>query len=243
MKRKYNLRLLVNTNSIVKEKMVLITGFQGFGTVGYLTTRYLVSKLAMSLIGYIEPPYIPDFTSVEEYGLSMPHEVFFKDLNNLGITVLLNRINPDRRYLTSFVKAFTKLLKSLKIECVYLVGGLDIRFREGNEEFRWLKTKASNVTLDKPYFIKGAYIVGPIASLLIELEKNNIPAIAIFPYTEPESVDHRATAIAIKALNSLLDISVDVEELIKYAEKIEELERSVQEMLLGLEKKESVMHT
>ncbi|MEM0027267.1 MAG: PAC2 family protein [Ignisphaera sp.] len=243
MRRRYKLNVLVDVNTIIRDRMALVTGFQGFGAVGYLTTRYLVSKLEMTLIGYIEPPYTPDFTSVEEYGLSMPHEIFFKDLGNLGIVVLLNRVNPDRRHLTSFVSAFETLIEKLKINEVYLVGGLDIRFREGDEEIRWLKTKACNTKLDKPYFVKGAYIVGPVAALLLMLENRNVPAIAIFPYTEPESVDHRAAAVAVKALNSLLGLSVDVQELIKYAEKIEELEKNVQEMLSGMEKRESVMHT
>ncbi|MEL9940321.1 MAG: PAC2 family protein [Ignisphaera sp.] len=243
MRRGYELNILVDATTIIKGRMALVTGFQGFGAVGYLTTRYLVSKLGMSLIGYIEPPYTPDFTSVEEYGLSMPHEIFFKDAGNLGVVVLLNRVNPDRRHLTSFVNAFKTLIEKLRISETYLIGGLDIRFREGDEEFRWLKTKASNVVLDKPYFVKGAYIVGPIASLLLMLENRNIPAIAIFPYTEPESVDHRAAAVAVRVLNSLLGLSVDVQELIKYAEKIEELEKSVQEILSGMEKRESVMHT
>uniref|UniRef100_A0A7C5UW43 Uncharacterized protein n=1 Tax=Ignisphaera aggregans TaxID=334771 RepID=A0A7C5UW43_9CREN len=67
----------------------------------------------------------------------------------------------------------------------------------------------------------------------------------IFPYTEPESVDHRAAASAIKILSSILNISIDITELVSYAEKIEEMEKIIQGMYAQqqIEKKESVMHT
>jgi len=243
-KHRYVLKLLGRDAVVGDSKTVLVTGFQGFGGVGYLTARYMVSKLGMKLIGYIEPPNIPDFTSVEDYGLSMPHEIFFRNVKGINVIVLLNRVNPDRKYLSSFVQSVINLIKDLNIQEVYLVGGLDMRFREGNEEFRWVKTRAmSDIKIFNPYFVKGAYVVGPLAALLLEFEHRNIPAIAVFPYTEPESIDHRAAAVAVKVLSEILGLEVDISELIKYAEKVEELEKSIQEALLNTERKESVMHT
>jgi len=245
-RREYKLRII---DSNVKEltnrsqKNVFITGFQGFGGVGYLTTRYIVTKLNMRLIGCIEPLEIPDFTSVEDYGFSYPHEIFLTTLNNTNIFVLLNRVNPERKRLSNFVETVIEAIKELHINEVYLVGGLDARFREGNEEFRWLKTSSASVSIEAPYFIKGAYIVGPLAALLLSLERSGIPAVAVFPYTEPESIDPKAAAIAIKVLSSLLKIEIDVGELMNYAEKIEEIEKNIQEVLASTERKESIMHT
>jgi len=243
-KRKYKLKLL-NKDAVAKNsRSVFITGFQGFGSVGYITTRYIIAKLNMKLLGHILPPTIPDFTSVEDYGFSMPHEIFYGNVNGTNILVLLNRVNPDKKYLPSFVRSILDLINNLNIREVYLIGGLDMRFREGNEEFRWVKTSAAgSLEVSGLYFIKGAYIVGPLAALLLELEHKNIPAIAIFPYTEPESIDHRAAAIAVKILSNILNLSIDVDELMRYAEKVEELEKNIQEALLGMERKESLMHT
>lgn len=224
---------------------ILVTGFHGYGAVGYLATRYMVSKLGMELIGFIETPLVVDFTSVEDYGFSKPHEIFTKFFNGTGVLVLLNRVNPDRRFMSSYLRAFMDIVERFSVSEVLLIGGLDTRFREGEEEFRWLKTRASKRDLDAPYFMKGAYIVGPLASLILTLEEYGIPAIAIFPYTEPESIDHRAAAVAIKAISSMLSISIDVTELVNYAEKIEEVEKLIQSMQSQqlAERKESVMHT
>jgi uncharacterized protein len=226
-------------------KPVLVTGFHGYGAVGYLATRYMVSKLGMELIGFIETPFVVDFTSVEEYGFSKPHEIFVKQLNDIGVIVVLNRVNPERRFISSYVKAFIDIVMNFNVDEVFLIGGLDMRFRESAEEFRWLKTKSSRRELNAPYFIRGAYIVGPLASLILALNEYNIPATAIFPYTEPESIDHRAAATAIKILSSILNISIDITELVSYAEKIEEMEKIIQGMYAQqqIEKKESVMHT
>jgi len=243
-RRGYRLKLFSKHATVENSKTVLITGFQGFGGVGYLTIRYIVSKLNMKVVGHIEPPDIPDFTSVEEYGLSMPHEIFSRNIKGVNLIALLNRVNPERKYLTSFVNSVLNLIKDLQIQEVYLIGGLDIRFREGNEEFRWVKTSSMNgINISSPYFVKGTYIVGPLAALLLEFEHRSIPAIAIFPYTEPESIDHKAAAVAVKILSEILGLEVDISELIKYAEKVEELEKSIQEALLNIERKESVMHT
>ncbi|MCS7111021.1 MAG: PAC2 family protein [Ignisphaera sp.] len=224
---------------------ILVTGFHGYGAVGYLATRYIVSKLNMELIGFIEAPLVVDFTSIEDYGLSKPHEIFIKQLNDVEIVALLNRINPDRKFMASYIKAFIDMVRLFNVKEIFLIGGLDVRFREDKEEFRWLKTKSSKRSLDAPYFMKGAYIVGPLASMLLALEEHGVSATAIFPYTEPESIDHRAAASAIKVLSSILGIDIDVSELVNYAEKIEEMEKLIQSMQLqqSVERKESMMHT
>ena len=224
---------------------VLITGFHGYGAVGYLATRYMVSKLSMELIGFIETPLVADFTSIEDYGFSKPHEIFTKSFNDTGMLILLNRVNPDRRFMSSYIRALIDIVEKFSVSEVLLIGGLDTRFRESEEEFRWLKTRASKRSLDAPYFMKGAYIVGPLASLILTLEEHGIPAIAIFPYTEPESIDHRAAAVAIKVISSMLNVSIDVTELVYYAEKVEEVEKLIQSMQSQqpIERKESVMHT
>lgn len=243
MKKGYTLKMFEEFKNIGDEVYV-ITGFHGFGAVGFLATKYIVAKLQMKLVGYIDTYRIPDFTSVEDYGFSMPHEIFYKDLNNhKKLFVLLNRVNPERKYLTSFINEFTTFINKINASEVILFGGLDIRFRENNEEYRWIKTSACKRVLNAPYFIKGAYIVGPLASVLLSLQQNSTPAIVILPYTQPETADHRAAAIAIKVLSSIIGVEIDVSELVSYAEKIEEIEKTIQSFYeQQVKKQESVMH-
>jgi len=219
---------------------MLITGFPGFGAVGYITTKYLVEKLRMRRIGYIATPLLPDFTSLEDYGLSLPHEVFIDEYERL--VILLNRMNPQKSYINSYVTAVLKLIRELNICEVLLVGGLDVRFKEGDEEYRWLKNSYSHRYLDAPQFIRGPLIVGPLASLLIALELKRIPALAIFPYTEPEIVNHKAAAVALKVIKQLIGIEIDLSELLRYAEYIERMEEALKQMSTQEGHRESMMY-
>ncbi len=237
MRKKYKLELLKRIGST--QKLKLVTGFAGFGAVGLITTMYIVEKLRMERIGYIFPPHIPEFTSYEDYGLSLPHEIFYLCNNNL--LVLLNRVNPYSPYIDSYVDTVIELINKLGVDEVILVGGLDSRFREGEEEYRWLRTAHSKRELKAPLFVKGSYIVGPLAALLIAFEINHIPAIAIFPYTEPEKVDHKAAAIAVKVISEILNISIPVEDLIMRAKEIEMMEQKIAQ-ILSRERRGSVMH-
>lgn len=243
MKKHYMLKIIKELNN-KKNEVYLVSGFHGYGDVGFLATKYLVTKLNMDLIGYIDTSTVPDITSVEDYGFSLPHEIFYKDVDDKrSLIVLLNRLNPERKYMRSFVNEVLTLIKNLGVTEVILIGGLDIRLKEGNEEFKWLKTPVSMKTLNAPYFTKGYYIIGPLASLLITFHQNNIPALVILPYTQPETIDHRATAVAINVLTSIIGIEIDIGELLNYAAKAEELEKIIQDLYEQQLKRESVMHT
>ncbi len=236
--RRYKLVL----NSDIPKKQgtrILITGFPGFGAVGYITIKYMVEKLRMKRIGYIFTPLLPDFTSFEEYGLSLPHEVFTD--HDAKVVVLLNRINPQKSYINSYVSSVLKLIKELAIDEVLLIGGLDTRFREGSEEYRWLRNSYSNRELEAPLFMRGPLIVGPLASLLIALELKKIPTIAIFPYTEPDAVNHKAAAIALKVIRKIANVEIDLSELLSYAEYVEQVEEALKQ-LATQERKESMMY-
>ncbi len=219
---------------------VLITGFPGFGAVGFLTTRFLVDKLKMKRIGFIKTPIIPDITSLEDYGLTLPHELFIDSSGR--ILALLNRVNPIKSKMNSFVKAFMDIVKTLDVDEIVLVGGLDSRFKEGSEEYRWLATSSCSRKLDAPLFVKGPFIVGPLASILIACELEGVPAIAIFPYAEPESLDHRAAAVAIKVISRIIGIEIDVSELLAYAEIVEKMEESLKQAYSVSSERESKLY-
>ncbi len=210
------------------DKRYLVTGFPGFGAVGFIAIKFIVEKLRMRRIGFIDTPRIPDVTSLEDYGLSLPHEIFINERGTL--VALLNRVNPERSKINSFAKSFLDLVSTLKVDEVILVGGVDSRFREGSEEYRWLATRVSDRRLKAPMFMKGPFIIGPLASLLLLCELRNIPAIAVFPYTEPDSFDHRAAAVAVKVVGEIVGVEVDVSELLQHAEMLERLEESLRQM-------------
>lgn len=226
-------------DSIYLEKLklrndwIFITGFPGFGYVGTIATRYLVTQLRAEKIGNIITKYMPDFIAVEDYGILTPYELFMSYDNKL--LILVNNATPVNIERVVFAKTIVKWAKSLGVKEFILAGGLNSRFKEGNERLRWVKTSVSSRELPEPKFHKGLYVVGPLAILFLTLEVEKVPAVMILPYTEPDRFDPKAAAVFIEKVNELLGLNIDVQGLIEYSKAVEEAEVLLSETLKNVE--------
>ncbi|MCY0850814.1 proteasome assembly chaperone family protein [Sulfuracidifex metallicus] len=199
---------------------VFITGFRTIGEVGYLATRHLVLKLGMRRIGFVTTPRYKDVAFLDEYGVATPFELFFDDKNK--IIVQLNHFLPSQREWADFVKTTIKWMKEIGVKDSIAIGGLDKRYRTGQESFRWLKTTTSKVELDSPMIEKQLLMVGPLALYTAYSEIEDFPATILLPYAERDITDPAAAAVAIETINQIYSINVDVNELYEEARKIEE---------------------
>ncbi len=198
----------------------VITGFPGFGYTGYLTTRYIVQELRMKRIGVIVTQELPDYTSLEDYGIVFPHEIFVDDNN--GLVVIVNHSLPVRRYRDHYVKVLLKWIKENNTRELVLIGGLNAKLREGAERYRWIKGSLSRRTLSAPQMKKGLYVVGPLAHMILYSELLRIPYIVLLPYAEPLRPDPRAAAIAVEVINGLYELNIDTSKLYEEAQRIEQ---------------------
>ncbi len=208
---------------------VVITGFPGFGYVGVIATKYLVTQLGADKIGNIVTKYMPDFIALDDYGILTPYEVFMS--YEYGLIILVNNAMPISAERVSFAKAIIKWAKSLGVREFVLVGGLNSKFREENERLRWLKTSVSSRELIEPKFHKGLYVVGPLAILFLALEVEKVPAIMVLPYADPDRFDAKAAAVFIEKVNNLLNLNISIQGLIEYSKVVEEAEALLSETL------------
>jgi len=203
---------------------VFITGFPGFGATGYIATRYIISKLKLNRVGVILTKYMPEYTlRDEDLDVVFPYEIYTD--KERRIIVLVNHTLPNEKLRTEFTETIAEWVKNRNIKLSILIGGLDIRLKEGTETFRWLKTSKCNIELNEPKMNKGLYIIGPLALLIMMMELNRVPALVILPYAEPLRPDPRAAAVAVKKISELIGIKIDTAELMNYAKIIEETER------------------
>ncbi len=207
-----------------------IAGFRGFGLVGYITTLHLVETLDCSKIGHIVTKYMPDMIMYTPKGISSPYELYScKVRDKLYFIVLVAQGIPDYRELTYFSEALVKFMKNISVAEAILVGGLDSRYKQGIETYRWLPNKWCNRKLDAPIIEEGLYIVGPLAVLTLFTELYGIPSLVVLPYTESSRPDPRAAAVAVEVINRIYDISVPVERLYREAERIEKMIKAIEE--------------
>lgn len=209
-----------------------ITGFPGFGLVGYLASKHLAYALNLKRAGFIETLYVPESTFyINNVGVVYPFELYYGLVNNVKMLVLVNHTVPEARERTKFAKAIAQWLKELEVSEAFLLGGLDPSIRESSGEvYRWIPFGGTRRKMNAP-ILEERYVVGPLALLMMYLDIFEVPGITILSYAEPYRPDPRASATAITALSDALDVSVDVSQLSREAEIIEEVERNIQKSL------------
>jgi uncharacterized protein len=122
-----------------------------------------------------------------------------------------------------FTKTIVEWVVDEKFEQAIVVGGLDKRL-EDEHKLKAIYTKAflrKLSTVDIQILDEGLYVTGPLAYMLMFFELNDFPAISLLPYAERSRPDPIAASVAIEAINKLLNVDINVQELLDEAEKIE----------------------
>jgi len=208
-----------------------IAGYKGFGAVGIITVLHVIESLEMERIGIITAKYHPEYVFRDNRGLSYPFEIYADRKNK--IIALATREIPDDRIRAEFVWELTKFLKQNSIEKLYMIGGLDSRYKKKpDDQLRWIANKHYEGPFPKdPQFEKGLLIVGPLALQMMFSEIIGIPALTLLPFSKADTPDPAAAAVAIERLNQLLDLNIPTEELLREAARIQEELSKLEEMI------------
>lgn len=199
----------------------LITGFQGFGGVGYITARYIVSKVKASRIGYILTKNMPDVVFSDDGKLGLPYEIYYFERGRKSFLVLVNHVVPIKDRVT-LCRGVVEWSKSVGVKELALIGGLDINARVGSGKYRVLKNSHYKGDVEGEVLESNLYIIGPLALLALYSEVYKVPALIILPYTEPARISPGSAAVAVEVLNNIYKLSVDPEELYLDAKALEE---------------------
>jgi len=211
-------------NRDVANADLYVTGFKGFGAVGYITTLHLADKLGCRRAGYVWTKYMPEEATLDKDGvLTAAFTLYSCRVGNKSIVIQVNHDIPLPQERTRFSNAIIEFLRHVNVAEAVLVGGFDSRFRRGDEELRWVRTSTYRRELGAPLMDQGLYVVGPLALLLLAAEVREFPAAAILPYAEAARPDPRAAAVAVRTIGSLYGVEVGVEDLLEEARKIEEM--------------------
>jgi uncharacterized protein len=199
---------------------ILITGFHGIGTTGFISTKFLVNELEAKRIGTILSDHQPPFITTKDGKISLPFELF--QYNNT--VMLVPQFQPYRHEHRAFAEKIVDWVIQSKFKKVILIGGLDSRLKKDESDvLRVIATSAylNENQIDQPILEDGLFVTGPLALILTFFEVNNFPAIALLPYAESSRADPLAASKAVNLINKITNLNVDVEKLIQDAELIE----------------------
>ncbi|MEM0271299.1 MAG: PAC2 family protein [Thermoprotei archaeon] len=198
-----------------------VTGFHGIGLVGYVTVRYLVTKLGAIKIGFILTESMPPIITMENGEIKPPLELYM--YRNV---VFMYAESPPTAKLHRFSRGISEWVVKSGFEKALLIGGLDSSYSTStnpDDNLRIIKTPQYNgLKREVAALEDGLFVVGPLALLMLNFHIADFPALAVLPYASRDKVDLRASATAIQFVNQELGLDVNVDELILNAKRIED---------------------
>lgn len=201
------------------EGCTLLNGWHGIGECGFISMSHLVEKLDAERIGYIITDNIPQFITIKNNKITFPFEIYRRN----DIVIILPIFEPIKSEHLAFTKTVVQWSIDEKFKQAILIGGLDKRLQD-DAELKAIYTKAfreKRTDVNIPFLDEGLYVTGPLAYMLMFYELNDFEAIALLPYAERSRPDPVAASIAVKEINKILNIEINVQELLDEAEKIE----------------------
>ncbi len=218
-------KILIKEGKEIEPNSIFITGFHGLGEVGYLSVAHLIRSLEAERIGFIKSDVMPLFVSVENGHISLPFELF----KYKNFVFLVPRFQPHQAEQWNFIDELATWLSDMKFKDIILIGGLDINFREDEEEtMRGVPTSAAKEKLEKwgiPLLEEGLFVAGPLALLLAHLEIREMSAIGLLSYAQRGRPDPKAAATTLEKINKMFDINIDVTQLLDESKEIEKIEK------------------
>lgn len=218
---------------------VIVTGFRGFGMVGFNVSKYLALGLPAKRVGFIISEPMPPIILVEEDGVGFPYDIYYSP--RAHAVIIVNRGTPDKEVADKYADAIAEFARRIESKFVVLVGGLNDSFRPADEKYgyRHLPNKYySGPELEAPEMEQNLGVVGPLALLYIYLTAKRVPAIVILPYATADQIDVDAARRGIIIISEkLLGVSVSLESLKRYEEMLrreQELEEERRRQLIQL---------
>ncbi|QOR94559.1 proteasome assembly chaperone family protein [Thermosphaera chiliense] len=206
------------------ENALFITGYQGFGMVGYLTTRHLVRELKLEKIGLIRTKHMPEVTLYGDGGLLYPFELYAGEVSGRKVLVLLNNAVPHIHERTDYAEFAASLMKAFKVDEAVLVGGLDPSLKESEDEkYRWIPIGRTRISLNAP-ILKNRHVIGPLALTMMFVEAYGLNGVVVLAYTDLYKPDPRASAVAVEIVGELLNTKIDTSSLLEEAKIIDAIE-------------------
>ncbi len=233
----YGIKLFI-LEEIDKEELkdsVFITGYQGFGMVGYLTSRHIALQLGLRRIAFIRTRYFPEATFYDKkIGIIYPFELYYGKAGDNKLLVLVNHGIPHVKERTNYAEFIGNLAKELGVREAILVGGLDPAVKESKDEkYRWIPIGKTTRRLEAP-ILEEKHVIGPLALTIMFMNAYRIPGVAIFAYAELYRPDPKATIVAVETISKILGVKIETRSLLEEASILEEAEKKSEELMRRL---------
>jgi len=199
----------------------LIEGFPGLGLVGPMTTSYVIDKLEMEYVGYIDSADFPPIVSIHGGKPYPPVRLYYTAKKK--ILAVFSEFTIPMALINELSGKLFGLIKEKQVSQIISVGGMPARDEDDKSVYAIASTTDALKTAQKSGLnaVVEGVSAGVSAQLLLNACRANIPDINILVSVNPSIIDPKYAEQAINSINKLLNLNIDVTELEKEAKEIE----------------------
>lgn len=213
------IEIKLQTNQTLKG-YTLLEALPGIGLVGPMAGSYIIQKLAMECIGYVQSEYFPPIASIHNSTPMFPARIYKSAKYKLILFIAEFTVPPIAVY--PLANEMLSFARKYGISKIVSVGGMPAQKRTDNiyltsTDADMIK-KAVKVGI-KP--IREGVVAGVSAALLVKSQEYGIPALEVLVEVDPNITNPKYAEVAITGLNKLLDMDIDLEELDKESKEVD----------------------
>ena len=201
-----------------------IEGFPGAGLVGPMAINYLIEKLKMENIGYLESDKFPPLISIHDDVPMHPVRVYISEKLKL-VTIFAEFAIPIEMTFELSNTVYSDIIKKGGINRVVSISGIPTQQEEVPKDVFGV---ASSKKLVKDVIEKnglkpiGDGMATGVNALILGMAMNDsLDDINILVPINPALIDPEYAVLAIKSMNSILGVDIDTTELDKEAKLVE----------------------
>jgi uncharacterized protein len=200
-----------------------LEGFPGAGLVGPMAISYIIEKLAMKYVGYVDSDRFPPLIAIHGERPLPAVRVYAYDKAKV-ITILAEFAIPiDLTY--EMVEQIYGFIKANGISKIVSIGGIPSQQQDLDQQAVFaiastdaLKKEAQKAGLRE---VGEGVATGINAMLMLKTTMDGVQDISILVPVDPNILDPKYAELAILSLNKLINLNVDIKELDKEAKEVE----------------------
>ena len=207
-----------------------IEGFPGIGLVGPMVINYMIDKLGMTYAGYLESDKFPPLIAIHKTIPMPPIRIYVSE--KYKIITIFAEFQIPMELIYEVSDKINDFISENKISEVVSVNGMPYKISDKNDtDNSDMDSKAFAMTSKKELLenikslgisqIDEGVATGISALLMTKAIENNLNDVTILIPVNPDIIDPKYAESAIKYINKLLNLNIDIKELDKEAKEVE----------------------
>ncbi len=205
---------------------IIFIGLPDVGLVGSIAVSYIIDKLNMREIGYMDSDLLPPVVLVKDSLVKNPIRLYASNNGNKDIISIISDVPLPSPLAIQFAKSIASWLKGINARLVVNITGMPVqnRLQIDKPQVLYILTDTEggllNMGSTKAVGLGDGIIVGAYAAIIRSCIVSKIPTLTLLAQSHLNFPDPFASIEALEVVNKALSLDIDLSELKHEAELI-----------------------